>query len=330
MDRLSYHRHYLTIGFIIATILLSACGTLNEPQVEILPTVAILPSPTATLPVAEQPTLPPTWTPTATESTTPSPTITLTYTITPSQTITDTPTATFTPSPSPTQIPRPIVDLIQLAYEATILPQDFVVPQRDGIEVTVPDVNSGGDTSGGSVVVLTPVAEGVDTPVDCPFYPVGGFATAYTSDPATAQLLGCPQGNPPNTLQVNGAYQVFERGIMVWLGGSSTRIYALYSDGTYQQFGDTYDENADPISGGETPPSGLREPVRGFGKVWRTFSNTRANLGWAISDEIADFATIQEFLRGQMVYIPTRGDVIAFISNPDGGTGTWKSISGAF
>jgi hypothetical protein len=330
-----HHRYVLVTCLFISLLLITACGSSNEPEIEILPTVAMMPTNVEASPIAEQPTLPPTWTPTLTETPTPSATASLTLTITPSQTITDTPTVTFTPSASPTQIPRPIVDLIQLAYEATILPSDYVVPQRDGIEVTLLPETPLSDTFGddgatGAVIVVTPIGQGIDVAVSCPYYPVGGFATAYTSDASTAQLLGCPSGDPPNTLQVNGAYQVFERGIMMWLNGSPSRIYALYSDGTYQQFGDTFDENVDPESGGEVPPTGLREPTRGFGKVWRTFATVKGNLGWAVGTEIADFTTIQEFTRGQMVYIPARGDVLALMANADGGTGTWTSISGAF
>jgi len=328
--QIKHHRYFLVASLLFSLLLITSCGTSNEPDVEILPTVAILPTNEDASPIPDQPTLPPTWTPTLTETVTPSPTASVTLTITPSQTITDTPTVTYTPSASPTQIPRPIVDLVQLAYEATILPSDYIVPPRDGIEVTIPPETIGDDGTTGSVTVVTPIGQGVDVAVTCPFYPVGGFATAYTSDALTAQLLGCPSGNPPNTLQIDGVYQVFERGIMLWLNGSPSRIYALYSDGTYQQFGDTFDENVDPESGGEVPPQGLREPTRGFGKVWRTFDTVKGNLGWAISSEIADSSTIQEFTRGRMVYIPTRGDVLALMANADGGTGTWVSLSGSF
>ena len=310
---------------------MTACGTSNEPDVEVLPTVASLPTATDILTDVPEPTLPPTWTPTSTETFTPSPTASLTSTITPSLTITDTATVTFTPSITPSQIPRPIVDLIQMAYEATILPTDFVVPERDGIDVTLPPSTPQVESVGGSGAVLltTPVPE-ADLAVNCQFYPVGGFATAYSSDGTIAQLLGCPLGNPPITFQLNGAYQVFERGIMIWMDEDPSRIYALYSNGTYQQFADTFDEAVDPDSGGETPPEGLREPTRGFGKVWRTFSTAKSNLGWALTLEIADLTTIQDFARGKMIYIPARGDVIALMTNPDGGTGTWKSLTGSF
>lgn len=300
------HRHVVSILMFFMMILITACGTSNEPEVEVLPTVASLPTATDTQIPEEQPTLPPTWTPTVTESVTPSPSATQTFTITPSLTITNTPTMTFTPSITPTQIPRPIVDLIQLAYEATILPTDYLVPERDGIQVTLPPSTAQVDTLGsggtdnndvGVVIIQTADSQGVDVAVTCPFYPVGGFATAYTSDSLTAQLLGCPTGNPPITFQVNGAYQAFERGIMIWLEGAPNRIYALYDDGSYQQFADTFDEAVDPETGGETPPQGLSEPRRGFGKVWRNQSNVKSKLGWAVTTEIADFSTIQEFTR---------------------------------
>lgn len=334
---------------------MSACGT---PQADSLPTVAVLPTLTDTVeasadaieptPIAEQATLPATWTATPTETITPSPTLTETLTVTPSLTITDTPTLTYTPSASPTQIPRPIVDLIQLAYSATILPTDYQVPFRDGIEVTL-GPNAGLDET---LATITPIPAGNLNPnntgvlviatadtgqpgdynasLDCQFYPVGGFATAYTANSVVAQLLGCPLGNPPDTTQVQTVYQVFERGAMLWVAGSPSQIYALYDDGTYQRFADTFVDGVDPESGGETPPQGLLEPTRGFGKIWRNNNAVKGFLGWSVSVEIADNATQQLFARGMMLYIPARGNILALMTNPDGGTGTWKTIAGSF
>jgi len=347
-----YRSSQLVIGLFISLLLMSACGTSTDtlPTVASLPTVVDMvdtPEPVvvADNDVSAEATLPATWTPTVTESVTPSPTVTETYTVTPSLTITDTPTVTYTPSASPTQIPRPIGDLIQLAYSATILPTDFQVPFREGIEVTLgpdaglddsaptPTANTTNSTGNSGVIVIATADTGqaqYDASVDCPFYPVGGFATAYTSDPVTAQLLGCPSGNPPNTTQVQTAYQVFERGAMLWVAGSPNQIYALYNDGTYQRFGDTFTDGVDPESGGEIPPEGLLEPTRGFGKVWRNNNAVKGFLGWAVSPEIADSATQQLFVRGAMLYIPLRGDVLALMTNPDGGTGTWKPLPGSF
>lgn len=329
--------YYLVFGLFIITLLMSACDTSNSDD---LPTVAVLPSSTdigenEETPIADDATLPAKWTPTATETATLSPTATHTLTITPSATITDTASPTFTPSASPTQIPRPIVDLIQLAYSATILPDDYEVPFREGIEVTLAsdagqEVVATPNANTGVVIVSTADNQQYDTSVNCPFYPVGGFATAYTTDPLTAQLLGCPSGNPPDTVQVQTAYQVFERGGMLWIAGSPNQIYALFSDGTYQRFADSFDENVDPESGGETPPSGLQEPTRGFGKVWRTFANVKGNLGWALTIEIADSATSQAFTRGMMLFVPARGDILALMADSGGNTGTWKSIAGSF
>jgi len=336
------HLH-LILFICISALLMSACGT---PQTDGLPTVAQLPSSTDTIepaPVAEDATLPPTWTPTVTESVTPSPSPTETYTVTPSMTITDTPTVTFTPSASPTQIPRPVVDLIQLAYSATILPDDFEVPFREGIEVTLgsdagldesvptlPPTPVPSGNTGVTIISTADTGQQFDTVLNCPFYPVGGFATAYTSDQQTAQLLGCPSGNPPDTIQVQSAYQVFERGEMLWIMGSPNQIYALYNDGTYQRFSDTFVDGVDSESGGEVPPAGLQEPTRGFGKVWRNFNVVKGNLGWALTTEIADSATQQLFTRGMMLYIPARGNILALMANSDGSIGTWKSISGSF
>lgn len=130
-------------------------------------------------------------------------------------------------------------------------------------------------------------------------------------------------------MSVSSASQIYEHGGMFWLQGPPSAIYALQGTGRFQRYDDTYDANTDPFSGGETPPNGLREPVRGFGKVWRSNPDVRNGLGWATSDEGGGASPIQLFDRGQMVYLPQRGEIIIMAFDPGGVTGTWRAFAGS-
>ena len=310
-------RYFILIAI---PLLIAACG--GDAQQSDLPTLAALPPVTATRP--EVATLPPTWTPSPTVTDTITPSATLTSTVTPSKTITNTPTLTFTPSPFNTEGPRAITGLIDLALQTTLLPTDFVVPQRDGIEVTLP-------ADGQITPLVISDSNGVATvapDINCPYFPAGGFGTLFTSDGLLANQLGCPEGSPPATVSVSAASQLFERGMMLWLEGSPSQIYVMDNNNGVQVFADTYNATTDPISGNETPPTGFQEPVRGFGKVWRSFNTVRGNLGWARADETGTQATVQRFENGLMVWIPGRGDIFVIVQDTAGGT--WSARVGQF
>lgn len=300
---------------LLSLLLLAACATPSETGS--LPTLAQLPTATSTF--TPSATLPATFTLTPTDTATLSVTPTASRSVTPSATITDTATptptdtATFTPAPADNDA---VKLLIEMAQQATILPPEFVVPPF----------------TPGAVAPTTPGASQVVTPpaATCPYPPPGGFNAVYLSDPTLAQQLGCPTGQPPVASQVSSASQPFERGSMIWLQGAPNLIYALYNNGRFQRFDDTYNANADPFNGGETPPSGLREPVRGFGKVWRQYPNVRSDLGWALADETGGSATVQRFDRGQMVYLPQRGEILVLVEDAGGLTGAWRSFAGSF
>ena len=96
----------------------------------------------------------------------------------------------------------------------------------------------------------------------------------------------CPSGP---ALSQSMAVQHFEHGLMVWFGDNRS-ILALIDDGAggyVTLFGNTDDtwKEGDPVDDPALmPPAGLRQPVRGFGKVWRE-NNLRARLGWATDSE---------------------------------------------
>ena len=297
------------IAIGIVTVWLTACGD-NQPRVVgDLPTVAVLPTLTATLPLIVTATVAASPSPTDTITPTATALVTETPTVTPSATITDTPTPTVTNTPLPSDTPLPTVDneglvaLAQLAAHATILPSNLMPPAPTG---------------SAALATVPPVMPTCSTP------PAGGFAAVYNSDVNLAAQLGCPL----STITFASASQTYQSGSLLWLQEPPQAIYALFPTGLFTRYDDTYNPAVDPVSGGETPPPGLIEPVRGFGKVWRAFAEVRA-LGWATAEEAGGQATAQIFERGQMVYLPQRGTIFVLIST-NGLNGGWRAVSGSF
>lgn len=275
----------------------TACDSTPEAIAE-LPTIAQLPTltPSSTSAPTETAisTLPPTETPTSTITPTETPSVT------PSATITDTPSPTPTDTPTVTPQPQALSLLAQLAAQATVLPPTYY---------PTPDI-------GGSVPTL-PVTS-------CSSPASGGFGVIFTSDPSLAGQIGCPQGA---VMTANSALQQFEYGTMIWVSGP---IYGLYNDGRYQRFDDTFVAGVDPESSFLSPPPGLLEPIRGFGKIWRNYPDVRASIGWGTAPEVGGQVTSQRFDRGWMLDLTQRGDVLILIEDPTGITGTWRSAAGSY
>jgi hypothetical protein len=298
----------LRYGLIVLLLLLAACGgSDDDPQI---PTEFVIPTNADT--ATPWPTDVPTWTPTPTVTPTATLVPTETPTVTPSMTITDTPRPTDTATTTPTADTGAISALMQLAYQATILPPDF---------------QAGTVLAGGGPPAPVDTQAAGTGPTSCGIQPGGGFATVFTNDAAIQQQLGCPV---TYHFSAASASQIFERGVMIWLDGLPNGIIVLTMDGRSQRYEDTYDASVDPVSGGETPPAGLQEPVRGFGKVWRTFPDVRNGLGWALTAETATQANVQSFQRGRMVFLPTRGDILVFTESSGALNGTWISVPGTF
>ena len=61
----------------------------------------------------------------------------------------------------------------------------------------------------------------------------------------------------------------------------------------------------DPEIGGLTPPEGLFEPVRGFGRLWREeLGGPDALAGWALEPEQGYTGSVQPFEHGLMLWNP--------------------------
>lgn len=301
--------------WFLAVFLSAACAPRAEGA---LPTLVELPTdPPPITAAAARPTLPPSWTPTPTETATWTPSPTFTLTVTPSLTITDTPTRTPTPEPLPPTADVPLTNLLALALQFTPLPSDYVVPDFGGPEVTLNPQNP----------PLTPLSGGT---ANCQYFPSSGFAAVFAADPSLPSQIGCPVGFPPQIVAVAGAEQLFESGRMIWVSGAPSQIYVLYNNNSYQNFADSFLPGIDPESGGESPPSGRLEPVRGFGKVWRSLPTVRNGLGWALGPETSATITLQSFERGLMLYVANQTAILVLVANPDGTTGTWRAVAGQF
>jgi hypothetical protein len=99
----------------------------------------------------------------------------------------------------------------------------------------------------------------------------------------------CPLYEPSATA---AAEQPFENGRMVWLEEvrgetfvTQRQILVFYDDGKYEQYQDTWMEGQPESDPSIVPPSGMYQPVRGFGKLWRETAGVRDKLGWATVPE---------------------------------------------
>jgi hypothetical protein len=297
MNRL---RNYL----LVLIFVVAACGTQPTEVIEV-PTSMQLPTVTDTLVPSITPTPSETLTLTATE--TPTETLTVTVSITPSITITNTASPTATETPAPTADAEAIGSLLELALQATVLPPEFIIPTAN---------------------LASPIAPSIPQEnISCATNPGGRIGDVLALDLNLAALLGCPIGSSSNIIT---ASQVFERGSMLYMQGSPGSIFVLTSNRRWRRYDDSYNAATDPESTGLEPPApNLREPVRGFGKIWRAFGDVQDQLGWATTDEAGNESTVQMFERGMMMTLPQRDEVLALINDLAGGTGDWRTTAGA-
>ncbi|MBN2304300.1 MAG: hypothetical protein JXQ72_07490 [Anaerolineae bacterium] len=96
----------------------------------------------------------------------------------------------------------------------------------------------------------------------------------------------CPAAVPQASLQ---AEQVFEHGRMIWVEALD-RIYIVFEDGLlpgWAQYPDDYTEGDADRDETLVPPTGLYQPIRGFGLIWRANARVQDRLGWATTPEVA-------------------------------------------
>lgn len=115
-------------------------------------------------------------------------------------------------------------------------------------------------------------------------------------------------------LVVDGAFQPFERGFMIWLPQPdlvSPSIFVFTDDGRVSLYPDTWSADDPDNNLDETPPEGLFEPVGGFAKVWREHPSVRGDLGWGTAAEYLYSASYQSEAREML-------PGVSYLTRPDG------------
>jgi hypothetical protein len=161
-----------------------------------------------------------------------------------------------------------------------------------------------------------------------------------SSAPAAVQSvtvrLTCPDGwffaHPPGECpaapaeQTSVVAQQFEHGQMLWVG-SRGEIQVLYDDGRRDVIADQWHEGLPATDPSLAAPSGLAQPERGFGLVWRTRADLRDRLGWATS---AEFPVPDGHWQCDSTY---GMGMVCYVTGPDSAIlalpmGTWRKWSG--
>ena len=136
------------------------------------------------------------------------------------------------------------------------------------------------------------------TPTPCALAADGRFGLPADS----AERLGCAAREAGEQWV---ASQPFERGHMFWLTPrpeESAQVIILSDDDAWVAHADTWAEGQPDRDPGLTPPQGLYQPVRGFGKVWREqLGGQAAEIGWAREPERGHTALVQPFASGLLV-----------------------------
>ena len=111
--------------------------------------------------------------------------------------------------------------------------------------------------------------------------------------PVTVTPAASPSPEPfpsPQAGRFVVAQQQFQNGAMLWLQPID-QIWVLSIDDEGKQIWEIYEDNFeegmpefDPEI--QSPRSGLYQPVRGFGMLWRQNESVRDQLGWALGEEV--------------------------------------------
>jgi hypothetical protein len=138
--------------------------------------------------------------------------------------------------------------------------------------------------------------------------------------------LGCPL-SPQQSAPM--ARQPFQQGRMVWIGSAPglaewERVVIVLSGadtsrGVWRRFADTWQEGQPESDPAIVPPESLRQPVRGFGKVWREqLGGPIASIGWATASEEGRTGSFQPYQGGALLRLGEEQLLLAR-------DGTWRS-----
>lgn len=148
------------------------------------------------------------------------------------------------------------------------------------------------------VVTATPVDATAEVQqVEASATPATATATATTSTPSPTSTV-----NPlptPVISEIQVAEQVFEHGRLFWLQPVDqiwVMVVTREGGGEWSVYQDTFEEGEIEFDPQLTPPAGVQQPTRGFGKLWRDNPEVREALGWAITPEFG-YVTRYEYHR---------------------------------
>lgn len=173
-----------------------------------------------------------------------------------------------------------------------------------------------------------------------------GFATAApvdtveaTSEPAitpTPQVTETPANSNITVRQIYVAEQPFQRGRMFWLepiGQIWVIVETSPGFGYWQVFEDVFKEGDAELDPAIVAPTGLSQPIRGFGLIWRSGENVRQELGWASDIEVG-FVSNYEYHPGEGSTAEESVPGYHFLQNQYGEwyrfnelNGTWQRVS---
>ena len=154
-------------------------------------------------------------------------------------------------------------------------------------------------------------------PSGCSIVPTLGFARIWNGYASVRTKLGCPAETEKG---VWAGEEAFQNGVMFWRQ-DTRKIYALYNNGTWQTYDDTWTSAEREWDPNIVPPAGLFQPKRGFGKVWRDNPSVRNALGWATMEERPLYASTQPFAGGLMFWSNARGIYVLY------NDGRWEHFS---
>lgn len=265
-------------------------------MIEVLPSVAAVPT--------EAPTLTATVVLVPTDTSTPLPTDT------PTLPATDTPTA---PPPQPTDTP---------------LPTDTPVPPTGTHTPTAsPEPTSTPTSTSSPEPTNTPAPTETPTP---PYAVLEPFGHVWAAVGGPSGQLGDPVAEAVLDRWV--ADQFFEGGLAYWRNNESAPanyIYILFykddtdeTQGTWLQFEDLWQEGMPPFSCPEAEANGAAGPQRGFGKVWCEETTVRNGLGSPLGVEQGTNAGFQDFENGTMLWVSRLGYVYVLYDD-----GSWERFS---
>ncbi len=181
--------------------------------------------------------------------------------------------------------------------------------------VPPPTATPVGPTSTPVSPTTTPIAPTVTPTVpSCAITPILGFGEVWNTYPDVRSRLGCPTQLEINTWS---AEQTFISGYMFWRSDLRL-IYAVYNNGTWESFVDTWYEGDTEWDPTIIPPSGYIQPKRGFGKVWRDQAGVRDKLSWATTEERGLNASWQGYDGGLMLWSDALGIFVLY------NDGTWS------